>query len=353
MEHINPKISIIVPIYNVERYLPQCLDSLLAQTYTNIQILCVNDGCTDHSREIIREYEEKDSRVCCLDKANGGVSSARNHAHSYVDGEYIMYMDSDDWIEANTCELAIEQVLIHDADVVFWNYVRENGTLSKPKRIFGNEKTVFPDKESVSKLHRRFLGLYREELRHPENANALDTTWGKLYRASIILDNHIEYVDTKIVGTGEDALFNLYVFGNVETAVYMPECLNHYRRDNGTSLTKTYKRELKTQWDRLHTYMREYIADNQLGSDYMEALDNRISLSIIGLGMNIVRSGNDVCKIKEVKKIISDEEYRNASKALSLKYFPLHWKVFFWCAKHRCAVATYALLWCIRKLKGN
>lgn len=352
MENTNPKISIIVPVYNVESYLPQCLESLIAQTYANIQILCVNDGSTDNSRKIISQYAERDSRICCLDKKNGGLSSARNYAHAYVEGDYIMYLDSDDWIEENTCALAISQAVLHDADVVFWNYIRELGSISKPRRIFGDEKILFANQEAVSKLHRRFLGLYQEELRHPENANSMDTAWGKLYRSDIILENQIEYIDTKMIGT-EDALFNLYVFGYVNSAVYIPECLNHYRRDNGTSLTKTYKRELKIQWDRLHGYMRDYIVDNHLGSDYVQALDNRIALSIIGLGMNIVRSGSDVHKISEVRKIISSEEYRNASKKLSLQYFPLHWKLFFWCAKYRLSAATYLLLWCIRKLKGN
>lgn len=300
----------------MESYLPQCLESLIAQTYANIQILCVNDGSTDNSRKIISQYAERDSRICCLDKKNGGLSSARNYAHAYVEGDYIMYLDSDDWIEDDTCALAISQAMLHDADVVFWNYIRELGSISKPKRIFGDELILFANQEAVSKLHRRFLGLYQEELCHPENANSMDTAWGKLYRSSIILENQIEYIDTKMIGT-EDALFNLYVFGYVNSAVYIPVCLNHYRRDNGTSLTKTYKQELKIQWDRLHAYMRDYIVDNHLGSDCMQALDNRIALSIIGLGMNVLRAGDGVNKLREIRAIINAPDYKQACNTFS------------------------------------
>lgn len=350
--NLNPKVSIIVPIYNVEKYLSQCLDSLIRQTYPNIQILCVNDGSPDGSREIVQKYAEMDERIVCIDKPNGGLSSARNHAHAYVDGEYIMYLDSDDWIEPNTCELAVHEAVTHEADVVCWNYVREIGAVSKPKIILGEERIIFSQKSDVAKLHRRFLGLYKEELRHPENANSLDTAWGKLYSADIILNNHIEFVDTKIIGT-EDALFNLYVFGFINKVVYIPECLNHYRRDNETSLTKTYKKDLQQQWIKLHNYMRNYVDEKDLDESYSVALNNRISLSIIGLGLNIVRAGNEIRKINEIKSIISDKSYKKASKDLMLAYFPFHWKLFFWGAKHGMAMLTYCLLCCIRKMKGN
>lgn len=352
MKKSEPKISIIIPVYNTEKYLAQCLDSVINQTYSNIQILCVNDGSTDRSREIVNKYSKLDGRIVCLDKENGGLSSARNYAHTYVEGDYIMYLDSDDWLETDTCEIAVYQAVEQNADVVCWNYIREIGDTSRPKIIMGNEKIVFLKKEVESKLHRRFLGLYKEELRCPENANSFDTAWGKLYRASIILDNNIEYVDTKQIGT-EDALFNLYVFGYVRSAVYIPDCLNHYRRDNGTSLTKTYKRSLKKQWDNLHGYMAEYIAKEGLDSTYTEALNNRICLSIIGLGMNVLRAGDEVNRLREIKTIINSPTYKKACQSLELRYFPIHWKVFFWLAKHQCVLGIYFMLECIRKMKGN
>ena len=94
-----PKISVIVPIYNVEKYLAKCLDTILAQTFSDIEIICVNDGSTDNSRKILSEYAKKDSRIKIVDKKNGGLSSARNAGMKVAQGEFISFIDSDDWID--------------------------------------------------------------------------------------------------------------------------------------------------------------------------------------------------------------------------------------------------------------
>lgn len=352
MECSKPLVSVIVPIYNVEEYLAQCLESLIKQTYTNLQILCVNDGSTDNSKVILSKYADLDQRIMCLDKPNGGLSSARNYAHAYVNGQYIMYLDSDDWIEPDTCEYAVSAAMESQTDVVIWNYTREMGGVSSPKMIFDENKRVFTSENEIRNLHRRFVGLYQDELAHPEKANALDTAWGKLYRAEIILRNGIEFVDTKIIGT-EDALFNLYVFGYVKRAVYLPENLNHYRRNNESSLTKTYKRKLREQWQCLHGIMRDYIAQNGLDESFETSLNNRIALSIIGLGINVLRGGKEVKRLHEIRRIIRDEEYRKATVGIELKYFPIHWKLFFWGTKNGQVFLTYFLLRCIVRMKGN
>ncbi len=101
MEKTNPKISVIVPVYNVERYLPRCIDSILAQTFTDFELLLIDDGSKDSSGEICDEYASKDSRVRVFHKENGGVSSARNVGLDNARGEWIAFCDSDDWVDAN------------------------------------------------------------------------------------------------------------------------------------------------------------------------------------------------------------------------------------------------------------
>lgn len=349
---MDPKVSIIIPVYNVEAYLPQCLDSVVNQTYKNLEIICVNDGATDNSLSILESYASQDDRIKVVSKNNGGLSSARNEGHRYVTGQYMMYLDSDDWMDLTTCEIAVRKAQKENADVVFWNYIREFDTYSKPKKIFEDTEIVFDSTEELQALQRRFIGLYGEELKRPENADSIVTAWGKLYRSDIILNNKIEFVDTKIIGT-EDALFNLYVFGHVQKAVYLTECLNHYRKLNISSLTKTYKSGLKAQWDNLHNYMGQYIEANHCDDTFYMALQNRISLSVIGLGMNALRGDSVLHKMRIVKGIICDTDYRNAVNHLELKYFPMHWRIFFLFAKCKCALGVYLLLACIKKLKGS
>ena len=146
-----PLVSVIIPVYNVERYLAQCLDSVINQTYPNLEIICVNDGSRDGSPDILRRYADEDARIQVIDKANGGVSRARNDALDCARGEYIMFVDSDDWVEPDACENAVNAMREYDADIVMWSYVSETENRSSRKVIFP-ETTVFEKEEVRAKL---------------------------------------------------------------------------------------------------------------------------------------------------------------------------------------------------------
>ena len=118
----NPKISVIVPVYNVERYLRKCLDSIIAQTFSDWECICVDDGSPDNSGKILDEYAAKDKRFVIIHKENGGVSSARNAGLDMARGEYITFCDSDDWIEKETYEVAYMNAKKNNADIVTWQY---------------------------------------------------------------------------------------------------------------------------------------------------------------------------------------------------------------------------------------
>ena len=118
----NIKVSIIVPVYNVEEYLPQCLDSLVNQTLQDIEIICINDGSTDSSGKILDNYAQKDNRIKVITKENEGQGVARNLAMDHANGEYIMFCDPDDWFELSACEDAYNQISKNDNDIVFFNY---------------------------------------------------------------------------------------------------------------------------------------------------------------------------------------------------------------------------------------
>lgn len=347
------KISIIIPCYNVEKYLPKCLDSIVNQTYKNLEIICINDGSTDNTLDLLNKYKLNDSRIVVIDQENSGASMARNNGLNYVTGDYIMFVDSDDWIDLYTCEIALNKALSNDYDLVIWNYIREFPNNPMPKQIFSDEEIVLFENDVKHKLQRRTLGLFREELAHPENADSIVTIWGKLYKSSILIDNKLMFTNLKKIGTSEDALFNLEVYKYVKSAIYIPDCLYHYRKDNEKSVTSNYKSEMFLQWNNLFEIMNDYILSNDLDNEYHEALDNRVSLAIIGLGLNIMSAGRNINKINEIKNIISSPRYRQAYKQLTLRYFPLHWKVFFAFAKYNCSIGVYLMLLAIKKMIGR
>ena len=121
---MNELISIIVPIYNVENYLRQCLDSIMSQTYQNFECLLINDGSPDNSADICREYVEKDSRFRYFEKENGGVSSARNLGIEHSKGEYITFIDSDDWVDSDYLEVLYNALIDENADISVSTYKR-------------------------------------------------------------------------------------------------------------------------------------------------------------------------------------------------------------------------------------
>lgn len=346
----NALISIVIPIYKAERFLPKCLDSILDQTYTNLEVICVNDSSPDNSLEVLNKYAEKDSRIRVVDKENEGVSAARNVGLSMVSGEYVMFVDADDWIDPETCQCAVDAMTEYQVDVVLWSYVSENHGNQSFKKLF-NGDMVFEEEICKQRLHRRFVGIVDDELAHPELADALCPVWGKLYKREVIQKSGARFVDLSEIGTYEDGLFNLEVFGEVKKVVYLDRCFYHYRRDNTGSATSRYNPNLFNQWQNLYQRMTEYITDRNLPEVYTKALHNRRSLGMLGLGLNIVSTDLPITrKLHLIRTILRDERYIQAYRELDFQYFPIHWKVFYGCAKYKITVGVYTLLKVIQKI---
>ena len=227
-----------------------------------------------------------------------------------------------------------------------WPYIREFPNHSAPKAIFSEEKN-FTSAE-CRELQRRMIGLLGTELALPENADALCTVWGKLYLRELIAQNDIRFTDLRRIGTYEDGLFNLHYLSHVKNAIYIPDYLSHYRKNSG--MTSKYRKELAVQWKNLFSNMRSYIELEKCGGDFDAALNNRISLSIIGLGLNALALPNREA-LKEIRGILSEREYRAAIKTLPMRYFPPHWWAFFACCKLNFAAGVFFLLKCMERIK--
>ena len=333
-------ISIIVPVYNTENYLEKCLYSLVNQTYKNIEIIIVDDGSPDNSMNIIQKFVLADNRVKVISQKNQGVSRARNTGMNNANGDYIMFIDSDDWIEIDTCEKAINASEKYNADVVFWSYIKEFSNSQKDNYLFDKTEIIWSEK-NINQLSRRMVGLVGDELANPQSIDNLVTAWGKLYKKSVIGD--VRFTDTKIIGT-EDALFNIEVFLGINSAVYIPDLLSHYRKDNESSLTHNYKKKLVSRWREMYSRIKFLLDRNDMSREYHDALKNRICFGLIGLGINLAEDKKMSFKEKkkEIYNILSMKHYQIALKDLDFSYLPIQWKVFFKLAKNNNALL---LLW--------
>lgn len=345
MPQVKDLVSVVLPIYNVEKYLAKCLESVTEQTYRELEIICINDGSPDGSENIVRSFMEKDERIRLINQKNQGLSGARNTGIENASGEYIMFLDSDDWINPETIETALAEIKKENAQLVMWSYIREFPQASAPKNVFNDDRIVFEGDGKVS-LHRRMAGLTGAELSDPSNADSAVTAWGKLYKTERI--KNCRFVDTKIIGT-EDALFSLQALCYIDKAVFINRHFNHYRKDNDTSLTRKYKPQLFSQWQELYNRMFAVLEEN--GLEFETALNNRIALSIIGLGLNeLINDASSKEKIRKLKEIITSPRYKKAYSSLETKYLPIHWKVFFTLCKAGSGTGVYLLMVCINKI---
>ncbi|GAB6103602.1 hypothetical protein JCM17039_03560 [Blautia glucerasea] len=345
-----PLISIIMPVHNAEVFLAKSIESILHQTFLEIELICVNDGSSDESLKVLKKYASVDNRMVVIDKQNEGVSQARNDGLKAASADYIMFVDADDWIDRETCAIAYREIQIYDADVVIWSYVSEAAEYSSEKILF-NDDILFVGDEVKTKIYRRLIGPVETELAHPELVSSLCPVWGKLYKKSIIISSKAKFVDLEKIGTYEDGLFNLDIFKMAQKVVYINKPYYHYRKINRNSVTASYNENLIAQWKNLYMLIQEHLEEISYSDEYKVALRNRKAVEVLGAGLNAVSStkGNSSI-IKEIKNILNDEQTHRALMQLNFKYFPAHWKLFYSCAKYKLILPFWILLVVIQKV---
>lgn len=350
---LKSKVSIIVPIYNAELYLSRCLDSLIRQTYKNIEVICVNDGSIDRSLEIAMTYSQQYSEIIVINKLNTGVSDSRNLALQQATGDYVMFVDSDDWISPNMVEHLLKEAVTHNAELIMCGYSREYKDRTKEK-VFELPNRVIYENDDLNQLHRQLFGPLNHELGNPESLDAIGTVWGKMYDMSILRKYNLKFVDLRIIGSNEDGLFNVGVFEYLTKVVFINQALYHYWKENSSSITSKYNAELQLQWKQLFEYLKQHIEIYQKGSDYEEALKNRRCISLLGLGLNECFNGRKTSYMKKVsrwKQILKDSEVQEDYQNFNIGAFPIHWRLFYYFNKKRMATLSFTMVMIIDFLR--
>lgn len=214
------KVSVIVPIYKVESYLDQCVQSIVDQTYKNLEIILVDDGSPDHCPAMCDAWAAKDGRVQVIHKENGGFSSARNAGLDAATGTYIQFVDSDDWIEPNMVEALVICAQQTHADIVRCGYYEEDGL--QHLAFCSTAQTHCPDQNTL------IVDLMNDGLM----SGAL---WNKLYRHSALGETRFRN------GYSEDILFNYLLLAKEPKVVYVSEAYYHYRVNNGSVTNSTFR----------------------------------------------------------------------------------------------------------------
>lgn len=220
-------ISIIVPIYNTQKYLAQCLDSVLRQTYGEIEIICLNDGSTDDSLSVLMDYAARDGRIKLISHENVGASRARNEMMGIASGEYIMFLDSDDYLEPNAVERALKCIESSGADIaVFDAQDFDDLTGNKIDHSYLRFKPTEKCREICA-------------VTHPEAIFSFTSTvcWNKIYRRSFLMENELIFLD---FSNHEDVYFSLAALLKAGSVALLDEKLVFYRRNRKDSLMQSH-----------------------------------------------------------------------------------------------------------------
>lgn len=273
----NIKISVIVPCYNIESYLPRCIESILAQTYKNLEVILISDGSTDGTDEVIREYAKKDSRIIPVFKQNSGVSDTRNRGLDIATGDYIGFVDGDDYIEPEMYETLLKNAIENNADISHCGY-----QMVFPSRVdyyYNTGKKVIQDnKKGIRDI---IVGDYVEP-----------GPCIKIYRKNII-NNLRMPPDIKI---NEDVIFNFYAFVNSQKSVYEDLPFYHYILRKGSATTSKIDQNKLFDPVRVRKEIFEYSLKN-LDNEIQSVAYSSYLTSIINLYRVVSNS-----KLKEYKE---------------------------------------------------
>lgn len=302
----NPYFSVILPIYNVEKYLERCVESVLSQNFTDYEMILVDDGSSDFSPKICDEYEEKYNFIKVIHKKNGGLSSARNAGFEQATGKYILWFDSDDWVEKNTLSLIYNATKESEVDIIKFNYIRH----IDDNEILGISNAIpkkYEEKKEIDELITLALcsaGKY-----------SLSACM-HAYRTQFLNDNSLKFISEREVGS-EDFLFNIEALLSANSVVVLKDALYHYDLRIGSLTQRGYKKQLPEKYTYLFSLLKDYLKQKGMFDIYIDRLSYFYVWSLIyGTCIANEYKVTDEHSLKDgrknVKRMFSDSEFIEA-----------------------------------------
>jgi len=302
-----PKLSVIVPVFNTEQYLDTCVKSLLNQNQKDIEIILVNDGSTDNSPSICDSYHRADSRVYVIHQKNSGVSAARNAGIDVAKGDWITFVDSDDWVDPTMAN--VSQSCSDDIDIHAFGFYKEYVNKSVPYRLCTDDITFLPCDVKKNYLHNSALrfGVY-------------SLSCGKIYRRTFLLEKDIRFPPE--VPIGEDQIFLLYAFYHANKVRLDNELFYHYRMVASSAVNKwnpARPQQFAIQLQKYDEFVDMYFTGTE--NVHMK------STKRINMLMDLAHHYHDADmpirdKVKQMRKHMHEEEYKTAVNTTPIDLIP-------------------------------
>lgn len=316
-------VSIIVPVYNVNDYLRECLQSIVSQTYKNIEIILIDDGSTDGSGSICDEFAQKDSRIKVIHKINEGVSTARNLGIQLSTGKFVLFVDSDDWIEENYVSELLGEYNKVDYDLVICNY----------NKIYSQDKQTRP---IVLRTEiNNFTGDFSKDFYFLRSL--LSYPWIKLYQRDIIIKNQICF--PKDFTDAEDQVFNYTYFNHVRKYKYIEKFLYNYRYRVGSLSKNTSRKSFECNLKKMKI-QKDFLYDNKILKKEIILLEDSLGIIFKYYSSSVREFSEFKSRVQCVKEVVGTISSNNIS-LFTKKWIALN------LIKYNCSTVLY--LYC--KLK--
>lgn len=319
-------ISIIIPVYNAELYIEKCISSIVTQSNKNWELIIVNDGSTDSSGEICKKYSEVDTRIFYVEIENQGVSNARNVGTQYATGDWIMFVDSDDWIEDNTLDI-ITRNIESDIDICFFGFkeIRNNSfsiILNQNKKKYLGHEDFFDYQRWI---YNQYLYI---------NKYSVSSPWAKLYRNDFLVSNKIKFAESLKIG--EDKIFNLNAFEVAKKGMYIDNALYNYRIDESSTM-RQYRADAVEQIEKLLRCLENYMLNEKRQNKFINDYNIRLAMSIMYfIILDFCHKNNSKAynlRKEDFNNVIKQNKYQNAIRIVPISTFPVKEKVLFMALK--------------------
>ncbi len=311
------KISVVIPVYNVEQYLPRCLDSIVNQTYQNLDIILIDDGSTDSSGHICERYAEKDNRIMIIHKENAGVGAARNDGIDAARGAWIFFVDPDDYCMTNMCEVAVNVGRETKADIVMFDYFRVKSGMQLYHSCYNNE-FMTSDKLILAQLQLSILDARYS----PFEARRMEgVMWNKMYRTKMLKNCKVHINDR--IHIGEDVLFCFEILGVVKKIVYIKQPLYFYRINQG-GVTQRFNRAMVDGHRVFYNECCRVVSQYHLNGEAKNAINsNMFQTMVFDISWMCLfhrdREGTVLEKIINAKIVFRSEPYKSVFQEVKMK----------------------------------
>jgi glycosyltransferase involved in cell wall biosynthesis len=329
------KVSVVIPVYNTEKYLRECIDSLLAQTETSSEFIFVNDGSPDNSRQIIEEYQQKDQRIVLINQKNQGVSAARNAGIAVAHGEYVAFVDGDDFIKKDMLETLGILGDKSGAEIILSNFIREqDGHTVVAKSPFPVNE-IF-DQDAIREKIYGYMLQY----------DAMNSVANKMYNRKLLVENNISFPVGQALG--EDAIFNLQALSKAQKIIFSDYAGYFYREVAGSATRNIIQKDYFKTALEVFTFDYTKIMGSAIPQNEMERLKSlRLMDKVVSYGAIYHKPNPEIGIMKRygyIAGMISNDTVRNILKN--------HWpglvsgqskfgKIILYCMKYR----LMPLLW--------